>query len=349
MNIKTKFRKACTLAVTLLMLLFIITGCGNSSGSSGHSNAGSSNNGKLMKLQFGTSPWPTNMFAYLANDLGIFKKHGLDVQLNNFSSYSSSVQAFLAGHLDIITTPSSDAITPYSQGAKFSVIMLTDKSLGSDGLVVNKNIKSIQDLKGKTIATELYTVDHMYLLSLLDKAGISPDQVKVVNMAIADSGAAFMAGKVDAASIWEPYLSKALTSNNAKLLYSSKSNPDLITDSIIASQASMQNNPKAVQAFVDSWYEAVDYWKKNKAKANNIMAKHLEVSDKEFTDMMNKLSIADAKDALKSFDSSNDTSFVVVNQNIAKFLNKLKVINNVPDVSKMLNTTYLKNSSLIKN
>lgn len=345
MKLKINFFKPCTIVIAMMMLIFTLTGCSGHSAKSGSD----SNNEKTMELQFGTSPWPTSMFAYLAEDLGIFKKHGLTVKLHSFSSYSDSVQAFLAGHLDILTTPSSDAITPFSQGKKFSVIMLTDKSLGSDGLVVNKNIKSIKDLKGKKVATENYTVDHMYLLSLLEKAGISPNQVKVVNMKIPDAGAAFMAGKVDAASIWEPYLSKALQNKNAKLLYSSKSNPDLITDSIMASDQITTNHSKAVQAFVDSWYEAVDYWKHHKEKANHIMAKHLEVSDKEFADMMDKLYIADASDALKSFTSTDSSSFVGVNQKIAKFLNKLKVIDNVPDVSKMLNTKYLKNSSSIKN
>lgn len=344
MKFKSEVRKACTIAITLLMLIFALTGCGSSSG---NSSSASSSSGTNMTLQFGTSPWPTSMFAYLAQDLGIFKKHHLNVQLHSFSSYSDSVQAFLAGHIDILTSASSDAIAPYSKGSKFKVIMLTDKSLGSDGLVVKKNIHSIKDLKGKTVATEFYSVDHMYLLSLMKKAGLSPSQVKIVNMTIADSGSAFIAGKVDAASIWEPYLSKALTSKNSKLLYSSKDNPDLITDSVLASNNAIASNSKAVQAFVDSWYEAVNYWKSHKAKANHIMAKHLEVSDKDFAGMMDKLYIANANDALNSFTSTGASSYIKVNQNIANFLYQLKVIDNVPNISKITDTTYLKNSSLI--
>lgn len=336
---KKKLRRFISGCIALSMLVFILTGCGSEESSS------KAEDGEVMKLKFGTSPWPTSMFAYLADELGIFKKHGLEVDLNTFSSFSDSLQAFVGGNLDILTTPSSDTIAPYSQGADFDVIMLTDKSLGSDGMVAKSNIHSIADLKGKSVATELYTVDHMYLLSLLDENGLSSEDVKIVNMSISDAGTAFIAGKVDAAVIWEPYLSKAVAEGKGNLVYSTKENPDLITDSIVASRDSIENNSKAVQAFVDSWYEAVDYWKNNKKEAEKIMAKHLEVSEKEFSDMMDKLYIATADDAIESFKtSSNETSFVSVNQNIAEFLKKLKVIDETPDVSKMLNTKFIENS-----
>lgn len=372
---KLSVKRILSLVTAFLLAVVMLTACGGADSAATGANEGSEKSAaastpgtaagtgestaeastaasapaKLTKLSFGTSPWPTSMFAYLAKEKGIFEKHGLDVQLNTFASFSDSLQAFIGGNLDFITAASPDTIAPFSQGADFDVIMLTDKSMGSDGMVTKPEIKSISDLKGKTVATEFYSVDHMYLLSLLNEAGMSAKDVSLTNMTIADAGTAFIAGRVDAAVIWEPYLSKALKDGKGSLLYSSKDNPDLITDSITASRKIVDSSPEAVQAFVDSWYEAVDYWKSNQDESEAIMAKALEVSQEDFRAMMETLYIANAKDALEAFEpASGESSFVKVNQMIAQFLKDLDVIKTVPEIKDMINSEFLKNSSMLK-
>lgn len=326
-------KKLRYLIVISLVVLVVLVGC--------RQNSSNDSDDEMMTLVFGTSPWPTSMFAYLADDLGIFEANGLEVELNNFGSFGDSLQAFVGGNLDIMTAPSSDAIAPYSRGADFDVIMLTDKSMGSDGMVARNDIQSIEDLAGKTVATEFYTVNHMYLLSLLHEGGMGPDDLEIVNMTIADAGTAFIAGNVDAAVVWEPYLSRTLEQGDGHLLYSTVDTPDLITDAVLANRTAIDNDPDAIQAFVQSWYEAVEYWRDNQEESEIIMAEYLEVSPEEFADMMDKLYITTVEDAIESFESTNETSFSDVNQTIAEFLLELEVIETVPNVSDMLNTDFL--------
>lgn len=365
MMFKKTLKKLFSLGMAVLLMTAILTGCSGQTATdttttqnaadttaAGETTIGettleetTAGTGELTKLTFGTSPWPTSMFAYLADAKGIFAEHGLEVELNTFGSFGDSLQAFVGGNLDLITAASPDTIAPFSQGADFDIIMLTDKSMGSDGMVAAPDIQSVSDLKGKTVATELYSVDHMYLLSLLDEAGMSAADITLTNMTIADEGTAFIAGQVDAAVIWEPYLSKAVNEGNGNLLYSTKDNPDLITDCIAASSNIVKIEPAAVQAFTDSWYEAVEYWHNNQDESEAIMAEALEVTQEDFRAMMETLSITSAADALEAFEpAEGDSSFVTINQSIAEFLKELDVIENVPAVASMLNTEYLKNS-----
>lgn len=314
-----KIKKILYALMMGVLLTSILAGCGSSDSSKEKAS-------QSMKLTVGFTSWPTNMFAYLAEEKGFFKDNGLDVSLKEFPSTTESSNAFLAGNLDMCTYPAPDTIPPISEGANFKVVMMTDKSLGSDGLVAKPEIQSIKDLKGKTIATQLYSVDHMYLLTLLDKEGMSADDVKIVDMSMADAGNAFIAGRVDAACIWEPYLSKAV-SGGGKLLYSTKDDPNLVTDCMAASDSLIQKNPQAIVAFIKSWNQAVEYWKNNREDAEAIMAKKMNVTPKEMHDMMETLYITTPQDSVDSFKKSDSpASWGYTQQKIAKFLKGLGVI-----------------------
>lgn len=330
MQIKKGFKKLIN-AISIVTIIMIISaamsGCGK----------------KSETIKIGTSPWTTNMFLYLAQDKGFFKKAGLNVQIVNFPVASDSYNAFSSQKLDVVTIASPDTIAPFSKGVDFKTIIVDDKSTGADGIVAKKGINSIKDLKGKKIATELYSVDHMYLLSMLDKAGLTKNDVQIVNMSTQDSSSAFISGKVDAAAIYDPFLSKAVSNGQGTILSNSKDQPNLITDSIIASGDMIKNRPQDVQKIVDTWFETVKYWQDNKDDAETIMAKHLGVSKKEFREMMEELHINNADDVIKLFTKSNNDSYYgYTTKKMAGFLKDAKVIDKIPDVDKMIDSSFVK-------
>lgn len=333
-----KRKLSLILSIIMISMLVIVSGCGKADNNTQKSDG---SNAQPTKISLGFTSWPTNMLAYVAQEKGFFKENGLDVSIKEFSSTTESSNAFLTGSIDMCTYPAPDTIAPISEGADFKVIMMTDKSLGSDGLVVNPQIKDIHDLKGKTVATQLYSVDHMYLLTLLDEAGMSANDVKIVDMSMPDAGNAFIAGKVDAASIWEPYLSKAVE-GGGKLLYSTKDNPDLVTDCIAASADIIKNNPEAVKAFVKSWNETVEYWKNNREDAEAIIAKHMNVTPKECHEMMDTLVITTAADSVTGFTKADNTAYWgYTQQKIAKFLKDLNMIKKDVNASDIIDSTFV--------
>src|SRR5262249_32475346 len=146
-------------------------------------------------------------------------------------------------------------------------------SNGGDGIVANKDIKSIADLKGKQVAVNEGSVSEFYLNVLLAKANLKESDLKTVNMTAGDAGTAFVSKRVDAAVTWEPWLTKGKATDHGHLLVDSSSTPGLITDVLIAKTSWVGAHSKDAAALVKSWNEAVAYYTAHQDESIEIMAK----------------------------------------------------------------------------
>jgi len=335
-----------------------LAACGSSSGSFGNSassstgaagaasisgsSAGAASDGDLTEVTLGTTSWPTNMFYYLAEDKGFFEENGVKVKIQDFSSTTESTNAFVGGKLDFVTFASSETISPFEQGADYKIVMESDKSNGCEGLVATSDIKSVEDLKGKTVATQMYSVDHMLLLTLLDQHGMTQDDINLVDMSIQEAGSAFVAGQCDAACIWDPYFSQAKAAGG-NVLFSSADNPDLITDVLGASADICENHPDAVKGVIKGFMEAVDYWKNNPDDANAFMGEKLGVDADEFKSEMDGLIVPSIDDEVTAFTKADDYSYWGYTQNqVRDFMYKLGALDsNDKDCGDMIDSSFV--------
>src|SRR5437899_10288234 len=88
-----------------------------------------------------------------------------------------------------------------------------------------------------------------------------------------EAGAAFVAGQVDVAVTWEPWLSKAKARADGRVLVSSKEYPDLIMDSFAFRKDFIDKYPATVKEFMKAYYDAFDWFQKNTAEGLGIVAK----------------------------------------------------------------------------
>lgn len=327
-------KKKILSAVLALTMALSLCACGDSK---------DSGSGEATKVTLGTTSWPTNMFFYLAEEKGYFEENGVDVTIQDFSSTTESTNAFVGGQLDFVTFASSETISPFAQGGEFSIVLETDKSNGSEGLVATSDIKTIEDLKGKTVATQLYSVDHMFLLTLLDEKGMSESDVNIVDMSIQESGNAFIAGQCDAACIWDPYFSQAKDAGGTEL-FSSADDPDLITDVLGASKSLCEDDPETVTAVVKSFFQAVDYWRENPDEANEFMGEKLGVTAEEFAAQMEGLLIPTEEEVIEAFTEAEDYTYWGYTQNTVRdFMYELGVLdNNDFDCGDMIDASFVK-------
>lgn len=339
-------KKILSMAVVLTMVVSM-SACGNNNSSAENTDtsdavATEGSTADLTEVTLGTVAWPTNMMFYLAQEEGIFEANGLDVKIQEFSSTTDSSSAFIGGQTDFCTYASSETISPYAEGADLSVVLVTDKSNGCEGLVATSDIKSVEDLKGKTIATQLYSVDHMFLLTLLEEHGMTEDDVSIVDMSIQDAGNAFVAGQCDAACIWDPYFSQAIDAGGT-VLYSSADNPDLITDVLAASTSLCEEHPEVVTAMIKSYLEAVEYWKANPDEAGAFMAEKLGVDADEFASEMNGLLVPDVAEVVEAFTADESYAYWGYTQNtVLDFMRKLGVLDKDIDCGDMINDSFVK-------
>ena len=88
----------------------------------------------------------------------------------------------------------------------------------------------------------------------LKENNMSIKDVKPVQMAASDAGLALIAGRVDVAVTYEPYISSALSQGNGfHVLYTAAQRPGLISDIAVAEKKFIQDNPDAIKALILAW------------------------------------------------------------------------------------------------
>jgi NitT/TauT family transport system substrate-binding protein len=228
-------------------------------------------------IRLGVSDWPGWVAWYVAQEKGFFRSEGVDVKLVWFGTYSDSISAFASGQLDANSQTLSDTIPLASKGMKIKVILVNDNSNGNDALVVKNSIKTIKDLKGKKVAVETGAIDHFFLLYVLQKYGLTEKDIQIINMTTQDAAIALIEGKVDAAAVWEPWISKIVESKKAHVLISSKDTPGLIPDLLVVHEESLNKNYNEYIKLAKVWFKTVEFIKNNPSEAAAIMAKVLNI------------------------------------------------------------------------
>ena len=140
-------------------------------------------------------------------------------------------------------------------------------------VVARASIRTVADLKGKRVAFLEGSVSQFYLGVLLMRAGLSLNDVAAVNMTAGDAGAAFVAGRVDAAVTWEPWLTRGARAKHGRVLADSSTSPGLIADVMVTTAARLERRLADLRAFYRAWVRAVEWRKANEREADAIMAR----------------------------------------------------------------------------
>lgn len=138
----------------------------------------------------------------------ILKAKGLTVKWVEFQFGPPLLEALNTGNIDFGFTGDTPPIFAQAASANLLYVAALPASGRNEAIVVPKDspIRTIADLKGKRIAIAKGSSAHNTALAALAKAGLSLSDITPVYLAPADAVAAFTNDKVDAWSIWDPYL-----------------------------------------------------------------------------------------------------------------------------------------------
>jgi NitT/TauT family transport system substrate-binding protein len=224
-------------------------------------------------LTLAHSTWVGYGPFYVAQDKGFFEEEGVDIKLTIMENTSLKMGALMAGQIDIVASTADEFPIYMKEGIPIKYILAVDASKGGDGVVANKEITTVADLRGKKVAFEEGSVSQFFLNALLLDAGLTQADIEPVNMTATDSGMAFAAGRVDAAVTWEPALSQGANSPHGHLLISSSETPGLIVDVVAVTEETLSNHRAELQGFVRAWQRALDFVATNPEESYAIMAR----------------------------------------------------------------------------
>ncbi len=352
-------RKLLAMVLTMGMLSSVVTGCGeqktetvpeaveeSSAAEEVTSEAASTEEtpdaGDAMyegTTILGQSSWVGYAPLYLADKKGFFDDHGADVEVQYFESKTDSKSALAAGRIQGMSTTVDTHVMSAASGMDLKVILALDDSNGGDGLSAKSDIADIPSLKGHTVALDTSGgASYFWFQYLLQKYDMTLDDVQVVNMSSGDAGAAFVAGEVDAAVTWEPWLSKAKETPDGTVLVDSSETPGVIVDALAVDGDFATKYPGTCKAIVEAWYDALAYIDSDPDDAYSIM---MEYTGDETVDAL-KASMAEVSFYDKD---KNGSYFAGEIQNIAKMASDLwldmKLIDAGPDIDGLIDGEFI--------
>jgi NitT/TauT family transport system substrate-binding protein len=227
-----------------------------------------------------------------------------------------------------------------ASGVTTKQIFQLDKSYGADGIVVRNDIKSVADLKGKTVASSAPGTSPYFLLAwVLNKNGMSTKDVTVVNLEPDAAAQAFLAGQNDAAVTYEPFISAVRDKADQGHILATTLDYPMVMDTVGCTPDFLKANPDAAKALADSYFDALDMIKKEPQKSYEIMGADVKQSAKEFEDSAKYLKWAD-KAENKQFFTKDFQDF---SKTAAELLLQMGLIKEAPDVTTLADTSAVAN------
>ncbi|NCU20807.1 transporter substrate-binding domain-containing protein, partial [Candidatus Falkowbacteria bacterium] len=199
-------------------------------------------------VKMGVQPWLGYGPLWVAEEKGFFDQRGVDVDLMNFNWDQDMTAALASGNLHVVAAGSNAVIANVNQGVDQKGFLVMDLSFEADAILAGAGVGSIADLKGKSVAFETGATSDLLMNYALRENGMTLADVTHVPMGASEAGLALIAGRVDAAVTYEPYISTALAQDGGyKVLYTAAEKPGLISDMLTASGAWIAANPDEVK------------------------------------------------------------------------------------------------------
>lgn len=248
--------------------------------------------------------------VHLANELGYFKEEGIEVEEILDDDMPNAVAAMERGDIDCyLRTVGEYQGLGRRKETQGIIIGTIDLSTGGDGWAADQSIKSVCDLKGKTIAVEPNLPARLIMqMALKKECNLSIKDTTLTDIAAADAIGVFSDAKVAAIGTYEPVLSQVVAAHKergAHILTSSKDQKDLILDIVMAHTGELKANPDKYVKFLRAVYRAVDYFNANQEAAIPIIAKHFSITPDDFKATLPNFRytpLAESKDFIGSVD-----------------------------------------------
>jgi NitT/TauT family transport system substrate-binding protein len=270
-----------TLVVLLVGILLLAVAC----------RAPSSREEPSQVLRLGLSTFPGAGPLYVAQEKGLCDQYDLGLELSMSDDNSLQIAQLQAGEIDAYVDIGQMMVFLGPAKVDLVAFLVCDYSYGADGIVATKDIQSIQDIADRNLpfGANISDTGYFILMVLAHREGLGPEDFDLVQMESSAAAAAFVAGEVDVAGTYEPWLSQALDRPDSHLLVTTRDEPGLLSDVFLTSPEMIESKREELIAFGRCWYDALDYIDAHEEEAIEIMARNLGLSKDEMREQMSTI------------------------------------------------------------
>ena len=240
------------------------------------------------KLRLGLSSiGATNGSIWAAEEKGLFRKHGVDVEVIFIGGGGARVvSSLLAGDINFSVGGGEGSIRSQMRGAE-TVIASSTLTKGLQRILAKPEIKTYQDLKGRKIGiTQFGSAAHLVLALMLKKWNMRPDQVQTLQVG---SSPALLAsldkGGIDAAVLTLPTF--FLAEDKGYRVVGDPMTMDIyyLQNTLESTRSFLRKNRDQALKFMKGYIEGIAYFKKNKKDSLDIMGRKLRIQSSQERDV----------------------------------------------------------------
>lgn len=286
-------RRQLSLAVLAAGALFL-SACSGAGGADADADTSPADSEELRTVTLGLMPIAPSVAVEYGIQEGIFEDHGFEVEVSQGASGTATLPAVFAGQLDFdIGNPMSVAIAR-DQGMDMRIVAGFSNSYaeGDDiaGLVVraDSGIEGYADLESRTTAVvSLQGHNTLTTQDVAEQAGADPENLEFTELQFSDMVNQLEQGSADAIFLPEPFLSRALSDAENRLLgYNFQDSvPGLPTLVTYTSGALVDDNPELVADFRAAMEDVLDRAAANKEDVKDVLPAFLGMPEEAAAQM----------------------------------------------------------------
>lgn len=294
-------------------------------------------------LRIGAQPYPLYSSIYVAKELGYldeeFEKIGATYEWTDFKSGPLVNEAVASGSQDIGFMADLPALLAKSSGQEIEII--GNVAYGEKALAIlvgpDSDIKDPKQLKGKKVAYVKGSYAQHLLSLVLKNAGLTFDDIESVNLAAGDMPAALQGKQIDAAVLWEQFVSKLTSEGNARVLIDGTGikKGNMVTYAV---KKFSEKNPKVIEAYIKAGQRGSEYIKANPKEAAAAVADDFGVTPEVMLEIFNKLTFTQAL-------TKEDIEEI---KTVEKYALDEKILSNEVNVDEFINTKFLESAGITK-
>src|SRR5438132_4904089 len=218
--------------------------------------------------------------TWVAKDLKIFDKNGLDVDVIMITGGARSVATLLSGSTQFGTGSATAPLLATARGSDIKVIAASYNKFPY-AFIARSEIRSPKELRGKKISILNYGGSNDLALQLaLKEWGIKQQEVTVIIGGDAPTRlAALLAGLIDATILSPPQLTKAVQAGYRVLADMGDMSANFTQSSLYAKASYLRENRDRAKRFLRAYVEAVHVIKTDRERTSKIFAKRMRIEE----------------------------------------------------------------------
>ena len=247
----------------------------------------------LVQLHMGAPSWAQNKVRlnwgaisgvmspiWVAQEEGLFKKHGLDIELIHIASTSKAIQSMVSGEIQFTTADALNSIQAVAAGA--DVVMVCEGvNRFVFSIMARADLKRVADLKGKKIGiTRLGSSTHTAVLYVVNKAGLGANDYTLLQLGeVPNILTTLLAAQIDAGALSPPTNSRAKKAGLHELVNLGVDGPEYPSTVIASTRAYVKANPDNTRRMVRALGEGLNVFKTNRQIGIRAIQKYSRLND----------------------------------------------------------------------